>query len=119
MVIKTNKFMPKWAQGIAIYPFILIRPEATEDVLIHEQVHIEQFKREPIIFWFKYLCSKNWKLKYECEAYAKQARWLKENKKITLASSKQLFTSYLLQDYNLNFSYEKVNLALTQAMKEK
>ena len=99
-------------------PVILIRPTATEDVLIHELVHIEQFKREPIVFWLKYLCSKNWRLKYECESYAKQAKWLESNKQTPLVTSKEKFIIYLLRDYNLNFNYDKINTALTKALEE-
>lgn len=118
MIIKTNRFIPESSQAITIYPFVLIRPTATDDVVIHELVHIEQFKHEPIVFWFKYLCSKNWRLKYECEAYAKQAKWLETHKQTPLALSKEIFIIYLLRDYSLNFNYDKINAALTKALEE-
>lgn len=43
MIIKTNRFIPKAVQAITIYPFVLIKPTATDDVVIHELVHIEQY----------------------------------------------------------------------------
>ena len=38
----------------------------------HEQTHIYQFDRDPFRFWYRYASSKDWRLRYEAEAYANQ-----------------------------------------------
>ena len=40
----------------------------------HELVHVRQQSRQPLWFWVSYLASSRWRLRWEAEAYAVQAR---------------------------------------------
>ena len=42
------------------------------ELIEHEKVHVDQFRRDPA-FKRRYLTSRQWRLLYEAEAYAKQA----------------------------------------------
>jgi len=117
ILIKTNHFIPAIANAITIYPFILIRPEKfTPDILVHEETHIRQFQKQPIIWWFRYLFSKEFKLKEECEAYANQIAYLVKHggDKEALISS---FIGNLLTGYNLTYSENYIRGALEVAVK--
>ncbi len=49
------------------------RPKKSTIALIaHEQVHVDQFRRDPA-FKQRYVTSRKWRLQYEAEGYAKQA----------------------------------------------
>ena len=46
--------------------------KSTLALIEHEKVHVDQFRRDPA-FKRRYLTSRQWRLLYEAEAYAKQA----------------------------------------------
>ena len=46
--------------------------KSTIALVEHEKVHVDQFRRDPA-FKRRYLTSRQWRLLYEAEAYAKQA----------------------------------------------
>jgi Domain of unknown function (DUF4157) len=77
MVFYTNWMVPKGFAAFTLGWFIFIRPnrKGDEGLLAHEQVHVAQFKREPIMFWPKYLLSKKARYAYELEAYRVQLRY--------------------------------------------
>ena len=47
--------------------------KSTLALIAHEQVHVDQFRRDPG-FKRKYLTRRKWRLQYEAEAYAKQVQ---------------------------------------------
>lgn len=72
---------PSWAvfpYGDKVY--IPNGQEPYEDILYHEEVHMEQQKEfaNPDMWWSKYLIDKDFRLECEREAYGKQYLWLKE-----------------------------------------
>lgn len=48
---------------------------ASPSLIAHEQVHVEQQKRDGWRFYWRYLSSRWWRMMYEAEAYAESARW--------------------------------------------
>ena len=46
--------------------------KSTIALIAHEQVHVDQFRRDPA-FKQRYVTSRKWRLQYEVEGYAKQA----------------------------------------------
>ena len=70
MIIKSNLLVPKGFDAITIGFLIFIRPEAINNqVLIeHENIHVKQFKRNPLMP-ILYLLSCKYRLRYEVEAY--------------------------------------------------
>ena len=46
--------------------------KSTIALIAHEQVHVDQFRRDPA-FKQRYVTSRKWRLQYEAEGYAKQA----------------------------------------------
>lgn len=76
MIVYSNFLMPKWADGRTLGPIIQIRPSKKDDkdLLVHEKVHQQQWRRNPVLFYFRYLFSKKWRLRYELEAYREQLK---------------------------------------------
>jgi len=77
MIIYRDGFpIPPKFDAITIGTYIFARPSVRlqKGIIEHEKVHVRQFKKEPIIFWFKYLFSKKYRFEYESEAYATSIR---------------------------------------------
>lgn len=74
MIVYT-RWLPKGVNGMFLLWIILIRAghENSRDLLAHELVHREQFRKDWL--WpFKYLFSRKHRLAYEVEAYKEQMR---------------------------------------------
>jgi len=67
MIIKVSKLWGGWA-AITIGPVILTTT-LSEAVIRHEKVHVEQWKKSPILFIPRYLLDKQYRLRCEIEAY--------------------------------------------------
>lgn len=54
MIIVRTKYIPKWWDGKAYFPFILIRKDCKNEqvVFMHEKIHYEQQKEMLIVFAF-------------------------------------------------------------------
>lgn len=75
MVIKSNYLVPKGFAAITIGFIIFVRPENLNDLglIEHEEVHVKQFKRNPLMPLL-YLVSCKYRLAYEVEAYKESIR---------------------------------------------
>jgi aminoglycoside N3'-acetyltransferase len=62
----------------------------TEDLLVHEKVHIKQQGKRYRKWWDKYFNDKEFRLQEELEAYREQYKWVKENIKNRNQQSKYL-----------------------------
>ena len=73
-----NKFSATLGEVIYLTPvryddWMSATPKKSTIALVeHEKVHVDQFRRDPA-FKRRYLTSRQWRLLYEAEAYAKQA----------------------------------------------
>ena len=71
-------FYPKYlfAAGFTPFPWLMfIRADSKGSVSLHkhEETHQQQMRDDGILlFWFRYLFSKQWRLQYEVEAYKVQ-----------------------------------------------
>lgn len=70
----TIRFLPEWAPmaGITLVPLGAIfvkRSQLSPALLEHEQVHVEQQKRDGWRFFWRYVFSPSWRVRYEVEAY--------------------------------------------------
>jgi hypothetical protein len=90
--IENSKLAKLIGYNITLYPFIFYIGVPTEDVVVHEMVHVAQVER---LGWFKFYTSYLWEyfklraigvpkitaymqIPYEIEAYDKQREFLKE-----------------------------------------
>jgi hypothetical protein len=54
---------------------VFLRPSQQSAISIgHERVHVRQQADSPLWFWWSYATSARWRLRWEAEAYAVQAR---------------------------------------------
>jgi hypothetical protein len=69
--------LPDWLPGggITVGRHVFLKEsQQTGYGLGHELVHVRQQAAQPIWFWFSYLLRPEWRLRWEAEAYAVQAR---------------------------------------------
>jgi hypothetical protein len=70
--------LPEWVPGGAGFTLgrhVFLRPSQQSAISIgHEQVHVRQQAAAPLWFWWSYATSSRWRLRWEAEAYAVQAR---------------------------------------------
>lgn len=61
-----------WFDGLTLGPgLILLRHDATPDVLPHEMCHVRQMRSDGWLRWlWRYYGSRRWRLEYEAQAYA-------------------------------------------------
>ena len=85
IVVRTN-LLPRGVRGMAPLPFlILVRPGSPESTIVHEKVHIRQYKRltwfgfyvKYFYYQFKYGYSEN---PMEVEAFRIQHSWEEKRK---------------------------------------
>ena len=88
--------------------YVPFRQEVPEDVMIHEEKHVEQQKGEPVVWWERYLNDPGFRLEMELEAYVAQYKWIKDNytaKGAKLALDE--LSSNLEKCYNLDISNDR------------
>lgn len=97
MVIRV-RFKPFGFSACTIGPVVIIyEPKSKiKSLIVHEQVHVKQWKCTWGLFWFLYLFSKSHRLKYEAEAYAEQARQYKWPYRAAKRYAKILANKYFL-----------------------
>ena len=69
--------LPAWAPvgGITLGHHVFLKPSQQNEMGIgHELVHVRQQAQGPLWFWASYVLSPRWRLRWEAEAYAVQAR---------------------------------------------
>jgi len=69
--------LPEWAPmgGITLGHQVFLKSSQQNAMGIgHELVHVRQQAERPLWFWVSYLASSRWRLRWEAEAYAVQAR---------------------------------------------
>jgi hypothetical protein len=69
--------LPVWAPvgGITLGHHVFLKPSQQNEMGIgHELVHVRQQAQGPLRFWASYVLSPRWRLRWEAEAYAVQAR---------------------------------------------
>jgi len=71
LIIKTNLFIPSRYSAITLWPFILVRPNASlnRGLIAHEMVHYREQAWIAPIWWLRYLLSKKFRLMAEVRAY--------------------------------------------------
>jgi len=127
--------LPSWLwkrttlQAFVLAVFVFYKKEdgMGDDLLVHELIHVQQFYKEPFAIAFKYVFSKEHRLRYESEAYAKQLLYiLSKTQDITIFTEisatrdylhyfKQ-FSSIIHESYNLDCNIIKCEYALTMAV---
>jgi hypothetical protein len=73
--------MPKF-RAITLGPVIIIFRDETETLLRHEQTHVEQWKKDPLLFYPRYIIEfiknlwkyRDWMKAYRAISYEVQAR---------------------------------------------
>jgi hypothetical protein len=69
--------LPAWAPmgGLTLGHHVFLKPSQQNAMgLGHELVHVRQQAAGPLWFWASYVLSPSWRLRWEAEAYAVQAR---------------------------------------------
>ena len=109
-IFKTNFLVPNGFDAITIGTWIFIRPESAiyDSILEHEKVHVEQFKREPFTFWFKYLFNQSHRLAYETEAYAQQIKYFVNKSYLNSEDWIRAYSDLLYKQYRLSYSYDYI-----------
>lgn len=109
-IFKNNFLVPRGFEAITIGTWIFIRHDCSnyDSTIVHELVHVEQFKRTPIIFWFKYLFNQSCRLAYETEAYAKQIKYY-DNIGLNISDDLiNLYSKVLSESYRLSYSFDHI-----------
>jgi len=98
-IIRCNSFpIPRGMSAITIGSWIFIRPQAEASVLLHEMVHVEQFKND-WLFPIKYLFSASYRYNAAIEAYRVS---------IEHGLSLKDAVNYLAHDYFFNKTKEEI-----------
>ena len=114
-IFATNFFVSANAGATTFGPLVFIRHSKTfpaipknraEGLREHELTHVKQFYRTCGLNGIRYLFSKNWRFKYELEAYKEQLKYVPE--------SEETFAWYLVARYGLNVTIDEV-LALLRS----
>lgn len=133
MIIYTNRFMPSWAAGCAIGPFILIKPAYKGDVGLveHERVHVRQWlilallavPLAALVYFsgrqdlmglsilalglhpLAYLLSNQYKLFCEVQAYKKQMYYYLDDRSLR-------FAGFIATRYNLKITPDEALILL-------
>jgi len=92
--------LPKRFNGITLFGTVYSRGKLNNADWQHELVHVEQQRKEPLTFYFKYNFSKQWRLEYEAEAYATSIKYGRDEVDCILA---------LANNYNLKSSTVEVS----------
>lgn len=76
-IIKSNKFLNlvSWffkVDGIALYPFVIVRPSVSAELIRHELIHLEQ-QKELLVLPFYILYVTEFLIKLVCYRNAYQA----------------------------------------------
>lgn len=100
MILYTSLIPSRFA-GLNIGPVILIRPSHKDDngLHAHEQKHVEQFWRNPLLHGIKYWMDEDYRLACEVEAYREQLKHSPQDA--------ELFASYIAEKYDLGITPEK------------
>lgn len=108
-VFYTDRFIPSKFSGLAIGPFILIRPSHKDNkgLLEHEKVHVRQFWRTAGMHGIIYKLSKQYRLKCEVEAY-------KEQMKYQTTDKRAVFAGFISTKYGLDITQEQAIELLTE-----
>lgn len=87
----------------------MVRPEFIHDtgLIEHEKVHVKQFWRTLGLNGLFYLLSKKKRLQYEVEAFHKQLEFAHDRD-----AAKELFSTYLVSNYNLNITKDEAHRLL-------
>ena len=104
----TNRFLPSWAAGATIGPFIFIRPHKKNDegLYQHELTHVKQgFKGLFVFHSLLYLLVPKYRLACEVEAYKVQLKYYKDDRT-------SLFAKFIAEKYKLKVSREEVEKML-------
>lgn len=104
MIVFTN-WVPKGFSAIALWPFILVRPEHRGDATLieHELVHYREQAWITPLWVLLYLASRKFRLAAEVRAYTRQ---------IELGGVTREQAAHSLLSYRLGISYEKAMNAL-------
>jgi len=104
-------FYTRWVKGgMAPLFCILINPKYRDDagLMAHERHHIAQQRRDGRARWlWRYLTSRDWRLRYEVEAYRVQIAFYGPGRPIDWAAR------YLAKDYGLGITTEQAREALS------
>jgi hypothetical protein len=70
--------------------------EQAQDTLVHEFVHVNQYRRDGLTFMFRYVTNPGWRARYEAEAYATNlaANWRRGEYTISALDYAELLTFY-------------------------
>lgn len=96
-------FLPKRFDAITLGGRVYMRDSSDITLYAHERVHAVQQNKNPIMFYFRYVFSKKWRLKYEAEAYAES---------VNAGHDFVLASLYLSKNYYLGISYEEAYSAI-------
>jgi hypothetical protein len=113
MIFFTDALVPDGFEGYAFGPLAFIRPRRRDDagLIAHEETHVEQFWRLPIIHSIRYRWDADYRLACELEAYRVQLTH-------SLADWRQadaaLFAEFIATKYDLEITAEAA-LALLEA----
>lgn len=117
LVFYTDKlfklFGKDWAEGMAIFFFVLIRPEHKSDqgLYEHEKVHVLQFWRTLGLHGIVYKLSVNYRYRAELEAYRRQLRFSSAP-----SAAVKVFAGYIVENYKLD-SLKLTKAAVIRALK--
>lgn len=69
--------LPKWVDGIVLYPFIFYKGHPTYGIIVHEHTHVKQIREHGVlkfyILWLYYTIRWGYHLNpFEMEAYSNQ-----------------------------------------------
>lgn len=67
---------------------------------VHERIHYEQWKDNPILMPFRYKFSRMWRFLYEVEAYYAQLKYNPEHE--------ELFAKFISENYNLDLTEKEI-----------
>jgi hypothetical protein len=106
MIIKTN-LIPTGFDALTFWPFIFIKPNCIHNkgLIKHEMVHYKEQGILVLVWWFRYLVSKKFRLQAEVRAYRVQMKY----GGITLHHAATMLTKYKL-GIDINKAYDYLNM---------
>lgn len=106
LVFVTSRLLPARFDGYSFGPVVLVRPDSSAALLVHEQTHVRQFWRYLGLNGLLYEFSSNWRLRFELEAYRAQLA-------VAGPAAAQGMASSLASNYGLDITQEEAYRLLT------
>lgn len=72
--MRVFRILPSWTpmRAITLFQRVFAQKDVSDVTLRHEEIHVQQQKRDGWRFYARYVFSAKWRVKYEAEAFVEE-----------------------------------------------